>query len=260
MRISILFLLTVILIFAYSVFAQDEDSEIPTCAQPFSTKFDEFEFTDLKSAKENLDLYGLQIKNQNAFGIVIGYGGRLTEANQGRSIAFQIETYLTEKFNFYKYVTISAKSGGHREKPFVELYIQPQRCSSAPDVSSSIPLDEVTFKEESDFFSKDISRKSIDEMEKLLISKVEPPFPAAARAVRAGGKVLLLVVVDEEGNVTNVRDIEGHPLLCAASETAVRKWKYQILKVNNKPVKFGGKVIIDFDEIARNLPKPVLDY
>ncbi len=251
----LLFILIVFTFFSLG-FAQDKSEEIsPICEQPFSSKFDEFEFTTLEEAMEHLDLYGLQIKNLNATGIVIGYGGKITESNQGRSIAYKIEEYLTDKFKFYKYVTISTWEGGHREKPTVELFIKPQRCSENPEPMPTlnfdeVSYDEVSYKEESSFFAKDIFRRSTDDLENLLINKTEPIYPPAAKAVRARGKVLVLVTVDEKGKVVKATAIDGHPLLRVASETAIRNWKYRTVIENNKPVKFGGKVVIDWDIIA----------
>lgn len=250
MKTVLFFLLMIFLSFSSALFAQDDDSETPICKQPFSSKFDEFEYTSLEAAKEKLDLFGLQIKNLNARAVIIGYGGRTTEGNQGRSIAAEIENYLTDNFQFTKYYTISAWDGGHREKSFIELFIKPDNCSTDPEKSPTLNLDEVTYKEETEFFTKDISRKTIDEMKKLLISLADPIYPPAAKAVRARGSVLLFVTVDEKGNVIKTKTIDGHPLLYRASEEAVKNWKFQIQKENKIPIKFGGKILIDWDEIA----------
>ena len=250
MKYTYIFLLIFILSFGISIFAQENSPKNPICEQPLSSKFDEFEFTTLEDAKERLDLYALQIKNLNAAGIIIGYSGKITESGKGRSIAYKIEEYLTNKFNFYKYVTISAREGGHREKPTVELFLKPERCSEEPQSFPTLNYDEVSYKEESAFFTKDIFRKSKNELENLLVKRVEPIHPAAAKAVRARGKVLLLVIIDENGNVLKAKAIDGHPLLRSTSEIAVKNWKYQRTKENSKPVKVGGKVIIDWDIIA----------
>ncbi|HQU84857.1 MAG TPA: energy transducer TonB [Pyrinomonadaceae bacterium] len=260
MKATISFLVFTILFGANVIIAQEKNSQKPICKQPFSVKFDEFEYTNLNDVKEKLDLFGLQLKNLKAKGIIIGYGGKTTKAKEGLSIASELNNYLVEKFEFPKYEIISNRRGGHRENPSIELFIKPENCSAEPQYSPTLSMDEVIYKEESDFFPKDVSRKSLNELNQLLIYKVAPPFPAAARAVNAGGKVLLFVIIDEKGNVIKANSIDGHPLLTVASEQAVRNWKYQIQTENNKPVKFGGKVIIDFDEIAKNLPELTIDY
>lgn len=259
MKTTLFFLLLIFTSLSTVVSAQDADSETPICRQPISSKFDEFEYTKLENVKEKLDVYGLQLKNQKAYAVIIGYGGKETEADQGRSIASNVEKYLRENFNLPPYAAISVRNGGNREKPSVELFIKPENCSSEPEPSPTLKLDEITFKEEKEFFTKDISGKSVDELNKLIAKKSDPDYPMAARAVRAGGTVLLLVTVDENGNVANTKVLEGHPLLRAAATAAVKNWKYKILKENNKPVKFGGRIVIDFDKIAENLPKLVLN-
>lgn len=259
MKTTLFFLLLIFTSLSTIVSAQNDDTETTICRQPISSKFDEFDYTKLEDVKEKLDVYGLQLKNQKAYGVIIGYGGKETEADQGRSIASAVEKYLRESLNLPPFAAISVRNGGNREKPSVELFIKPEYCSSEPEPSPTLKPDEIVFKEEKEFFTKDISRKSVDELNKLLIKKADPPYPLAARAVRAGGSVLLLVIVDENGNVANTKVLEGHPLLRQAAAAAVKNWKYKTLKENNKPVKFGGRIGIDFDKLAENLPKLVLN-
>jgi TonB family protein len=57
------------------------------------------------------------------------------------------------------------------------------------------------------------------------VSMPMPVYPAAARAVKAGGSVTVAVEFDAEGNVTEARTTSGHPLLRAAAEQAALKAK-----------------------------------
>ncbi len=59
-----------------------------------------------------------------------------------------------------------------------------------------------------------------------VIKYVSPPFPAAARAVRATGEVIVLVKIDSEGKVVSAKSEIGHPLLRAASEQAAKQWLF----------------------------------
>src|SRR6478672_400179 len=52
-----------------------------------------------------------------------------------------------------------------------------------------------------------------------------PPYPPAAKAVKAQGAVNVEVIVDEEGNVTSAKTVSGHPLLRQASEKAAMEAK-----------------------------------
>ncbi len=50
-------------------------------------------------------------------------------------------------------------------------------------------------------------------MSGLLVSKAPPDYPADAKQARIQGTVVVRVVVDKEGNVSNIQLISGHPLL-----------------------------------------------
>jgi outer membrane biosynthesis protein TonB len=132
----------------------------------------------------------------------------------------------------------------------IELFIKAYSCTEGPKPTPSLGYDEVSYKEEETLFPKGVIRKTRDELESLIVEKTEPKFPQAARAVRASGKVLVLILVDEKGNVVKTVALEGHPLLRAASENTIKSRKYKPLKENKKPVKFGGKVVVDWDTVV----------
>jgi TonB family protein len=51
----------------------------------------------------------------------------------------------------------------------------------------------------------------------------KPPYPAAARAVRASGVVVVEVKIDRHGKVIEASAVSGHPLLRAASAQAAKQ-------------------------------------
>lgn len=75
---------------------------------------------------------------------------------------------------------------------------------------------------------------------------VKPEYPAAAKAVNAGGAVNVKVVIDEEGNVISAKAISGHALLKNVSETAAWKSKFTPTKKNGKPVTVEGILVYNF--------------
>jgi TonB family protein len=77
-------------------------------------------------------------------------------------------------------------------------------------------------------------------------SLAKPSFPAAARAVRAGGAVNVQVLIDEEGNVVSASAISGHPLLRQASEQAARASKFAPTLLSGQPVKVTGIVVYNY--------------
>jgi len=79
-------------------------------------------------------------------------------------------------------------------------------------------------------------RKGGDVLESRLIKKVMPEYPRLAQAARVERMVVLEVIVDEEGNVTDVKVLKGHPLLNESAERAVRQWKYSPTLLNGEPI------------------------
>jgi TonB family protein len=69
-----------------------------------------------------------------------------------------------------------------------------------------------------------------------LIRKVEPVYPELAKRARVQGRVVLVVTVDEEGNVSAIEVANGHPLLDEAAKATVSQWKYSPTLLNGEPV------------------------
>jgi protein TonB len=83
--------------------------------------------------------------------------------------------------------------------------------------------------------------------ESKLIRRVEPTYPELAKRARVQGKVVLVVTVDEEGNVTDIRVTTGHPLLDEAAVSAVKQWKYSPTLLNGEPVPVIANVTVFFN-------------
>ena len=83
--------------------------------------------------------------------------------------------------------------------------------------------------------------------ESKLIRRVEPVYPELAKRARVQGGVVLVVTVDEEGSVAEIKVISGHPLLYEAAVTAVRQWKYSPTLLNGEPVPVIATVTVIFN-------------
>jgi TonB family protein len=59
------------------------------------------------------------------------------------------------------------------------------------------------------------------------LTKAEPKYPAAARAVKASGNVNVRILVNRAGRVVKACALDGHPLLKSASEKAALKWIFK---------------------------------
>ena len=78
------------------------------------------------------------------------------------------------------------------------------------------------------------------------VNLVKPPYPAAARAVRATGAVNVQVTIDEQGNVISAQAVSGHPLLRAASVQAARASTFSPTLLQGQPVKVIGIIVYNF--------------
>jgi TonB family protein len=74
----------------------------------------------------------------------------------------------------------------------------------------------------------------------------QPPYPRAARAVRAAGTVSVQVTVDEDGNVISASAAGGHPLLRQAAVGAARRAKFRPTLLSGQPVKVTGIIVYTF--------------
>lgn len=61
---------------------------------------------------------------------------------------------------------------------------------------------------------------------RAVLHRTAPIYPVLARQMHLGGEVVLLVSVDSDGGVTEVKVQSGHPLLQQAAVSAVRMWKF----------------------------------
>ena len=59
------------------------------------------------------------------------------------------------------------------------------------------------------------------------LSLPKPPYPPAARAVRASGEVVISVKIDGAGFVTSSSALNGHPLLRQAAQAAARGARFE---------------------------------
>jgi len=63
---------------------------------------------------------------------------------------------------------------------------------------------------------------------------------------QVSGKVEMEIGVDEEGNVTKVDVLNGHPLLTEAAVNAVKQWKYSPTLLNGEPVPINARAVVVF--------------
>ncbi len=70
-------------------------------------------------------------------------------------------------------------------------------------------------------------RLDSNEAAELLVERVPPHYPEAARRAGVQGNVLLGITIAKDGGVKEVKPIDGPPELVQAAVEAVKKWKYR---------------------------------
>jgi len=83
-------------------------------------------------------------------------------------------------------------------------------------------------------------------MGKLVVRKVEPDYPAAARKAKLQGTVVLEIVVGRDGSVVGMRPVNGPDVLARSAMDAVRWWKFEPYRVNGEPASVETTVAIEF--------------
>jgi TonB family protein len=77
--------------------------------------------------------------------------------------------------------------------------------------------------------------------------KVQPAYPAVARAARASGAVQIQVTINESGEVINAQVISGHPILRDAALQAAKQWRFKPTELSGVPIKVQGVITFNFD-------------
>ena len=78
------------------------------------------------------------------------------------------------------------------------------------------------------------------------VSLPKPAYPAAARAVHAGGQVNVQVTIDETGRVVSASAVSGNPLLRAAAVSAAQSARFSPTLLTGQPVKVTGVITYNF--------------
>jgi TonB family protein len=83
-------------------------------------------------------------------------------------------------------------------------------------------------------------------MEKLLVHRVEPVYPADARKADLQGIIALDIVVGRDGSVVSMHALNGPEVLARAAMDALRWWKFEPYRVNGEPAVVETTVAVEF--------------
>src|SRR5262245_42603186 len=83
-------------------------------------------------------------------------------------------------------------------------------------------------------------------MQGKALRTVQPFYPPYAKAARVSGPVLVQVVINEQGEVTEAEAVSGPPMLQLPSLRAARQWRFAPTLVDDRPVKVRGPLTFNF--------------
>jgi TonB family protein len=87
---------------------------------------------------------------------------------------------------------------------------------------------------------------SAEVMEKLLVHRVEPTYPAEARQAKLEGTIALDIIVGRDGSVVSMHALNGPEVLARAAMDALRWWKFEPYRVNGEPAVVETTVAVEF--------------
>jgi Ca-activated chloride channel family protein len=88
--------------------------------------------------------------------------------------------------------------------------------------------------------------------------KVQPAYPAIAKAARAKGAVQVQVTINESGEVINARVINGQPMFRDAALQAAEQWRFKPMELSGVPVKTTGIISFNFDSGKTSEPSATI--
>ena len=83
-------------------------------------------------------------------------------------------------------------------------------------------------------------------MQKLLVHRVEPVYPAEARNQHLQGIIAVDVVVGRDGSVESMRALNGPDVLAQAAMDALRWWKFEPYRVNGEAAVAETTLAVEF--------------
>lgn len=82
----------------------------------------------------------------------------------------------------------------------------------------------------------------------VLLQKIEPGYPEAARKARLEGVVILEAIITASGSIEEVKVLKSvNPLLDASAVRAVQQWKYKPATLNGRAVRVYLTVTVTFN-------------
>lgn len=94
--------------------------------------------------------------------------------------------------------------------------------------------------------SKPQTQVAAEVMQKLLVHRVAPVYPAEARKQKLQGIIAVNIVVGRDGSVLSMRALNGPDVLAQAAMDALRWWKFEPYRINGEPAIVETTLAVEF--------------
>jgi TonB family protein len=75
---------------------------------------------------------------------------------------------------------------------------------------------------------------------------VDPVYPWDARVNHITGDVLVRIIIDRQGDVTEMNVIQGDPILVESAIKALKQWKYRPYILNGEAIEMESTIKIQY--------------
>jgi TonB family protein len=116
------------------------------------------------------------------------------------------------------------------------------KSSASGSVSGSVPIPE-TGEGDATGGTNALSSSAANN---YLLNRVEPQYPEEAKQRRIEGPVVLNALVGTNGVVRELKVVSGDRLLAKSATDAVRQWRFQPHRLNNRLVEFETQITVNF--------------
>jgi periplasmic protein TonB len=82
--------------------------------------------------------------------------------------------------------------------------------------------------------------------EPRILQRIDPIYPPLAKQTHLQGTVVIDAIIDEHGQIVEMKVVSGPPLLIQAAIDAVSKWRYEPTYLNEEPVPVQLNVNVTF--------------
>jgi protein TonB len=79
-----------------------------------------------------------------------------------------------------------------------------------------------------------------------IIFRVPPEYPLLAKQAGIQGEVIIAAIIDDRGNVTDMKVVSGPPFLYSVAMQALAQWKFEPTLLNGEPVPIKWNVSVTF--------------